>query len=261
MQDGNGQHKKYVINGNALREYYQKQYTDIRGGEYKCILPPSTDVYFPPLLILNIENLDWEPIKLPQTAPTIRADAPDALHQHWSNVNPIPQDSPVSVEPEDYLYPDYKYASNIENVTILSKKPFPKNISKIISEHFETSKNACLEYNKNQINIISAALDVLGEPMDSFELDDNIPDQHRCCYCTEKCQRNFNAGNRIITYVAAIDKYILNIYNGNNKNSLSNSFLRAILQALIPTHSSIVATLILRRIIGLCKVRENILKE
>lgn len=257
MQDGKEQHKKYILNGNALKDYYQRSYLDNKEKEYKCLFKKMTDELFPKFLIFNVDILDWEPIKLPLSVCPVRADTPNDLHQHWSKANRVPQDDPVSVVTES-RYPEYQNVYDFEAFMLLTKKPINEKVKeKLIKTHIETCKRAISNFNEGQINLLNANLDSPEEYDLNEDEQKTSTFSHSSCYFSsfkEKRNCTFKIGDRYSSWISDIDKYILNIFNGREERNYRDTHLRLKLDAIIPFHAPLVATLILRRIIGLCKV-------
>lgn len=255
MQDNKQHNKKYIINGNALKEYYQKQYLDDTEEDCKCIFKESIQNKFPKFIVFGLDTLEWEPIKLSLTENPIRADTPDALHQHWSKSNRVPQDNPVSVIQENQYINIYDY----EAFMLMSKRPLSEKLQeRIIKNHALNCYQNIARFNENQINLLYSNLESQDDLININDEDKKSSICHSsCCYSynTEKRDSNIVMDNKTPSWITDIDNYILNIINGKTSANFNDSYLRVKLEIIIQNHAPLIATLILRRIIGLCKVK------
>ncbi len=255
FQSESGPHCDYILNADVIKTDWEVRYFNVKGGDYKFIMPPETAKYFPDPKRFSIETLDWEPIKITQNAPP-RADAPGALQKLWNSARPVPQSRPIAIE-EAFI--EYPCTCAFGKLKLLGKAGNTPNVRKVISEHIKRCEYDIRDYMEREETLVEDALD------DYSVFDEN----EFCAYSSSaRCARRLayrtdERGWRSLVplcdlhvqWMTDIDRTIMEVYNQKGQPAEGRRrFVRHRLAALANTVPHLVGTLVLRRLVWFCKV-------
>ena len=150
-----------------------------------------------------------------------------------------------------------RHTHHIKSFVIESYSTETRNWLSVLASHLQSCDRDMKKQNIHNVNIISAALDVadihdiiVPEPQDrpSALMVRRLPDPaepslgHKLLRC------------QLATWASTLDQYIMHVYNGGAWEPRHRIKVRALVE-LITNHSvSMLGTLIMRRLLTLCKV-------
>ncbi len=272
VQNENGQH--YILNSRLVRAAYEARYTKSTGGDFKFILPMEVSLHFPEMKRLSLESLDWEPIE--PYAPPPRADTPGELHRHWDSAKPVPQTRPIHVspvvdptDPLEAALADHSHIHTLGKIKVIARAEAQSNseLRKSVLGYIQECYNDIKTFISKSVESISRTLDDQFRResngssafyYDSIMLDSDRGSEAGLQHRFERSwhsRREFVAAGVYAGWMAEVDKYVMDMYNEGTSEDMGGAFLRFRIDALAKVCAYSLATLLIRRLVGFCKVR------
>jgi len=255
----------YILNSEAIKNFYMTKYIHVTGGEYKCLL---SDTLFPSMQAFNMETFDWEPIEtsfpMPETSSCstiaseynsdpVRADTPDELHKQWNAAKPVPQTDPIFIFPSEETFPDLRPALTRSHLKILSRNGKTTNFRKLFSEHLQICEREIRVFNAHKLSKVRFLL----ERSKLIDLENCLARdylEYRIQAPPSNPRPVVYKTARTLSWMREIDARILESYNRISMDPEELPSFRLMSDALSKLYASSISALVVRRAILFCKV-------
>lgn len=232
ISNENGQ--QYILNGRQTQFALESKYSSkFCGGKFRFVLPEEIGSYFPDTWSFRLETLDLRPT--------------DPLHGQRGR-----RHSGGKSFLRDYSQYDYPYVCQFGGVRVLAKEKQEDVRTKVL----EYVTECCGSIRK----LVVSSIELIGNELKAQGISllvesgasRNLVATNRMI--ANRNSRNFNGGMFHEEYILRIDKFIVDVYNGEVLESANTSWVRHAVDCLGNGGVKTLAAVIVKRLISFCKV-------